>query len=315
MSAVRPVRVFFVLAVLVAVAGAGWEFTREQTAQSTLDSARAAEAALRDATLRLNVRLSALHAKAKRAEQELSAARAAADGGKGRSRAAAGATRKPSLSIARRLHDDPKFQLLWLEEKRATVLDRYGLLFHRLHLTDAAIATFVKNVAARDEARMDLDAIVNEQLSRDGKVSPEVATLIQRGAADYEAAQRALLGAAGWEEVARYEREDVARSYVDGWAGGMVVAAGDPLTREQGERLIAVIAAAMAQKRTTKAAQLDWDKIDADVRGFLSPRQMAVFETMEPSLPWGARFQSQLYGTISAASASEVPPAKPSGAR
>ena len=121
---------------------------------------------------------------------------------------------------------------------------------------------------------------------------------------DYQAAQRALLGDAGYDRFHDYERTAFVRSLVNGWAGGAVAVARAPFTTEQGEQLIQILAAASEDYRKGGQANtygIDWDAADAQARAILSEAQFNLFKTMEPPLPLGARFQSQFYRLVTQA--------------
>jgi hypothetical protein len=64
------------------------------------------------------------------------------------------------------------------------------------------------------------------------------------------------------------------------------------------QRPMANASASYQRGGTALAGEIDWDAVDAQARTFLSPVQFALFTTMEPPLPIGARFQSQLYREV-----------------
>jgi hypothetical protein len=121
--------------------------------------------------------------------------------------------------------------------------------------------------------------------------------LLAKADAELKTAQSELLGETEFLRLIEYERTSELRELVNGVAGGAVVVAREPLSAQQAERLLHVMANASTSYQRGGAAMrqdIDWTVVDAQARAFLSPGQYSLFVTMEPPLPLGARFQSQL---------------------
>ncbi|HVU32484.1 MAG TPA: hypothetical protein VHE61_03555 [Opitutaceae bacterium] len=212
-------------------------------------------------------------------------------------------------TIDERLRTEPDAQLLWLKLQHARAAVLYGPLFRKLGLTPEQIAKFEENVAGRDEQQMDIRAIATENRMKGRTDSATTAKAFVQADQQYTAAQRSLLGDTGLQALQEYERTSWVRNWVNGWAGGAVVNLGEPLTAQQGEQLVQIIASASDSYRNGGAVgQIDWAAADAAAQRILTPTQYRFFATTEPPLPAGGRFQSQLYQKVEDASTAEVAP-------
>jgi hypothetical protein len=119
---------------------------------------------------------------------------------------------------------------------------------------------------------------------------------------EFAVAGRALLGEAGFKSLKDYERTEWLRKMVAGWAGGAVVVLQEPLSPQQGEALVQVMANASANYRQGNGANPNepryWSTVEAEARKILSPTQAQLLTSMEPPLPMGARFQTQFYQKV-----------------
>ena len=219
-----------------------------------------------------------------------------------------GPTPRRIPTIAERLRTEPDAQVLWLKLQRARATTTYDSLFRNLGLTPEQISRFEDNVIHKQEQQMDLQAIATEEKKSTGNVSTESTEALLRIDPEYRAAQRALLGDAAFQQLQEYERTTSVRTWVDGWAGGASIYIGEPLTPEQGEQLVQIIANANDSYRQGSDAygRVDWNAVAAIVRPILTPNQFRLITMMEPPLPNGGRFQSELYERVQAASASEA---------
>ena len=216
-------------------------------------------------------------------------------------------TRLPS--IADRLRHEPDAQVLWLAYHRSRAGERYGPLFQALRLSPEQIAKFQDNLIRREEQNMDLQAIVASQKESTGRISAELYEMMKKIEPDHQAAQRELLGEAGYRQLLDHERTVRVRDMVNGWAGDAVVSARTPFTAQQGEQLVQILANASSSYRdggSADSTNIDWDVADAQARAILSDPQLNLFKTMEPPLPSGARFQSQFYRLVNEAQAADA---------
>jgi hypothetical protein len=204
-------------------------------------------------------------------------------------------------TIAERLQKDPQYQLQWLATKRAELTAKYGPFYRSLGLTPAQIARFEENFIRREEKNIDYGAISLAQNREHGQISAELWGLMTKVEPEHQAAQRELLGDDGYRQWRDYERTVWVRNLVNGWAGGAAVVARDPFTPQQGEQLVRILANASATYRNggdVRTWEIDWDSVDAQVRQMFSDAQFKLFKTMEPPLPVGGRFQSELYRLV-----------------
>ena len=111
---------------------------------------------------------------------------------------------------------------------------------------------------------------------------PAIRALGQKNRDEFEAAQIALLGAAGYQRSTEYGRSMVARSAVDRLAGAATLA-GDPLSVSQAEQLTLALAQASPGYRTGGSASLfatEWAAADAEASRILSSPQFALYLTV-----------------------------------
>lgn len=202
-------------------------------------------------------------------------------------------------SIYERLQTEPDTQVYWLASQRSEATAKYRAFFRQAGLSAEQVEKFHDVLLKRDEQAMDVQSIIRDR----GLSRPDDATgkLLANADKELEAAQRELLGDDGFRQLTEYNRTSGLRQLVNGIAGGAVVVARDPLTSQQAEQLLQLMANASASYKRgghAHAGEIDWNAVDAQARTFLSPAQFALFSTMEPPLPVGARFQSQLYREV-----------------
>jgi RNA polymerase sigma factor (sigma-70 family) len=155
--------------------------------------------------------------------------------------------------------------------RRLEVAVAYEGLYRELQLTPAQIAQFETIGARRPGA-----AIWTYELDpRESAKLPPTAAILGPGAADAEL--RALLGANGYQRYQDYNRTLPARNLAAQLASAVCLI--DPLTAEQGERLIQIMGDASAAYRAGGAidrATLDWEITLTRASGVLTPTQLAA---------------------------------------
>lgn len=275
------------------VAFVGWEWLRLRAAREQL-------AALRTEWTRAQTRMSAPAATSPQApRQTMTAAPSPSRETNVRARAPVG----PENLFADRLKNDPAFQSLWLADQEAGLATRYAPLFHRLGLTPKRVAQFKAAAVRREEQRLDLRALTGEGGAL-SKSSPATKEFFARIEQEYTVAMRELLGDAGYGELPAFEREAPLYNTFSGIVGGATVVAREPLQPWQIERLRQAVLDASPNYRRGGgfvAAETDWSAVDAAAQAFLTPSQLAYLRTAEPPLPWGGRFQTELYAKVDAA--------------
>jgi hypothetical protein len=201
-----------------------------------------------------------------------------------------------------RLKHEPEMQALWLISRRAELATRYGPLLQHLKLSPDQRARFEALELRREEREFDLKAA--EGVNGISAVEPAMVALRKQVTDEYNESMRGLLAETGYEQKKEFERTTWLREMVNGIMGGAVVVAREPLSADQGERLLRVMANASKQYQRggqASSGDLDWQQIDAEARAFITDAQFAFFKTMEPPLPLGARHQAELYRVVEAA--------------
>ena len=97
---------------------------------------------------------------------------------------------------------DPELQLRKLEAKRAALAASYWPLWQSLALTPEQIARFAENVVKQESTNSDIVAAA--QVNGLNYNDPVIVTFLKQARDDYEAAQRELLGAAGYGQWQDY---------------------------------------------------------------------------------------------------------------
>ncbi len=194
----------------------------------------------------------------------------------------------PQPTIQERLLKEPEFQVLFLANQRAELNARYGALFRQLHLSPEKAEAFKDIAARREEQSMDVQAIMREK--KVGHEDPGIAQSWQQINTTYQNEMRRLLGDTDYQKFQDFDHTTQARNIVSGLAGGSVTVLREPLTAEQSEQLVQIMAT--TKTGPSAAAEMDWDAIDTKAQAILSPTQFAYFKTQEPPLPTGGRFQN-----------------------
>jgi hypothetical protein len=173
--------------------------------------------------------------------------------------------------------------------ERTQINERYRQLFQALRLTPAESEAFTDNAIKRWERTMDLN-----NLRRSGSAADRAAirTLIGTAEEEYRAAQKDLLGEAGFGEFERFERTAEPRSLVSQVAGAAALR-GFALSPDQAGQLVRNLVSASERFQSGKNAGLseglDWTKIDAEAATILSPAQLALWKTADAR--WWGEFE------------------------
>ena len=185
---------------------------------------------------------------------------------------------KASLEKSAQIKEDPKVQNLALASTRVSLAAKYALLFRSLDLSSAQSEKFLDITLKRLEQNEDLVTVVRAQgLSVDDPVVDKLGLEMRQ---ECEAAQRELLGEAGFRQLQDYERTADMRDLVRSMAGAATVA-GTPFTPQQAEQLIQALANANSAYRNGGKASVqntDWDAVEAPARAILSDGQYAFLQ-------------------------------------
>jgi hypothetical protein len=185
---------------------------------------------------------------------------------------------KASLEKSAQIKEDPKVQNLALASTRVSLAAKYAYLFRTLGLSSEQSEKFLDITLKRLEQNEDLVAVVRAQgLSVDDPVVDKLGLQMRQ---ECEAAQRELLGEAGFRQLQDYERTADMRELVRSMAGAATVA-GTPFTPQQAEQLIQVLANANDKYRSGGKASVqntDWGAVEAPARAILSETQYAFLQ-------------------------------------
>ncbi len=294
-------------AVLVATVVAGGSLrpnlraTREARA-ARIEAERAADRLEREVQVAETERSAALMRKAE-LERELAVLQ--------RTKAAAlpavKATGKPpaarSLSIIHLIRDEPDAQVAYLKSVRAGLMAKYGPLFRELALSPEQANAFYDHVLARDEKMMDLENLAREE----GADTAAVGQMRRTVSAEYEIAQRTLLGEANAKRWQEYERTSPVRQMVAAVAG-VAVLEGTPIDAVQAEQVVQIIAQASERYRRGGVAMFDavnWPDVEPQIRAVLTPVQFEILRTMDPGPTSGGLSQVLLYAAVERAKAAD----------
>jgi hypothetical protein len=259
-------------------------------------------------------------------EQERAARRAEIDALRKRA-VAATSIPAPSAAPARRLlsileliRNEPDAEMLYLKSRRAQLAARYGPLLRSFGLSAEMTAKFQDNHIKREEARMDLDDVLRTKGADESGTA--VAKLRADAEAQYNAAQRELLGDEGFRQLQDYEDMSSWRATFSAIAG---VAAVEhvPFSAVQADALVRAISDASRSSHHGQAftSDVDWQAFDMRARAILSADQYAVLNTMDPGPTRGGFLQTRMYALVEMANQSDAKratpvvtaPSKPSG--
>lgn len=209
----------------------------------------------------------------------------------------------PSLSIIHLIRDEPDAQVAYLKSVRAGLIAKYGPLFRELALSPGQVNAFYDHVLARDEKMMDLQNLAREEgadIAAIGRVQRTVS-------AEYESAQRTLLGEVHAKRWQAYERTSPVRDMVAAVAG-VAVLEGAPIDAVQAEHVVQIIAQASERYRSGGVAMFDavnWPDVEPQIREVLTPVQFEILRTMDPGPTAGGLSQVLLYAAVERAKAAD----------
>jgi len=200
----------------------------------------------------------------------------------------------PKPDISERFEKEPAFQSALIAARRSLLAVRYGPLFAALKLPPEKIEKFVAIAIRREEQMMDINAVAKSKgfAREDPTIMQARGNIEQTTNSDLQE----LLGDADYSQYQDYHRSAGLRDILSGIAGGAVTVLREPLTAAQSEQLLQIMAnGSESFRRGSTAGDLDWDSIDVQARQILSPAQFNYIRTLEPPLPVGGRYQSELY--------------------
>jgi hypothetical protein len=214
--------------------------------------------------------------------------------------------------ISERLEKEPLFQSLFLAKQRASINERYGAFFQKLHLSSDRREAFLRIADDHDEQELDLNAVMKSEglTMQDSAISSARVQIEQ----NFEHSIHTLLGEEEYREFQEYQRTTSLRGFMNGIVGGSVTVLHEPFTAQQTEQLIQAMAESSPSYRAgsfVTSSTIDWPQADAQAQRILTPTQFEYFRTLEPPGEYGGRFQQELYRVAILASAAETQEKKP----
>lgn len=177
--------------------------------------------------------------------------------------------------------EDVSLQVLQEQFLRATNRSTFAGFFRQKRLTRDQREAFLDLVAKSMMLSSDLNAAAKAKgLKSDDS---EITALRRKYDADLERDLGELIGPNPFAQTRAYDSLSSARKYVSEY-GGLLSRIGQPMTHDQLDALTAVfreLDPKRANPRNLSAAQ--WTGFLAHARQILTPAQMEVFETAEPS--------------------------------
>jgi len=175
------------------------------------------------------------------------------------------------------IKSDPREAALSLALFRATLAQKYRRLYQTLGLSLSQRGAFENLVTAYQEEMTDLKAVA----SADGQDSrPEIDEIRKQEDDDFQAAQRALVGDAGFQQLQEFNRVLPVWNIVDGidtnafWP--------EPLAGAQSQQLAAMMANASSSYENGGPAtpdSIDWNAVLPQAQGLLSATQFEGLKT------------------------------------
>ena len=206
------------------------------------------------------------------------------------------------------MRSDPKLQALRIAMERARLATDYAAFFRERGLTPEQIARFQEITLAKIEACADIDATI-QSLGLDEE-DPRIARVRGVAFADFNAAQKTLLGPDGFRQMEEFQATISLRNTVRGFAAA-ALDAGIPVSIGQAEQLAAALVGTGRKSPGGGWTLPNWNAVDALAPGFLTAEQLALLQRIEP--PASGRFSQNLDDSVDAARRADLPkpPASP----
>lgn len=200
-----------------------------------------------------------------------------------------------------KLLEDPKLQVLWFAQQRAELGRGYGPFFRAQQLSPAQVEQLSDLIIQSQMQKHDLS-----EIRRTGGVpfnDPGMTAQRNRGAAELKAGLVAVLGEEGCAKLEDYTRALDVRIFVAKIAGEAAVE-GKPISREQAEALVQVLAnstPAYSAGGRADLGRIDWTKAEAQALNVLTPAQKQILRTDSLTLGGSSRWSIELIAAVSRA--------------
>jgi hypothetical protein len=205
-----------------------------------------------------------------------------------------------SAVVAALLAANPALFALGVRAYRANLGPHFAPLYRSLGLAPAQIAAFENLMIDHEEALLDLKATAAAQGLDDS--DPAVLAVRQQEDDQLRAAQTALLGEAGYQQLLQLGRVQPVEDIVSGVATTVALTS-TPLSRAQAAELTEFLANASSSYRRgdpADPATIDWDVALPQAQGILSAPQFGALKA-EALKPAAGSIQAELAPPASAA--------------
>lgn len=149
--------------------------------------------------------------------------------------------------------DNPEFQRLVVAQQKGALDSRYAALFRNLNLSPAQLEQFKNLLVEKRTAVGDVMAAARSQglTGRDNR--DEIRALVENAQREVDASIRATIGDAAFEQYQTFERTQAQRNVVNQLEQRLSYS-GAPLTPQQTEQLVQLLAANQAEQRNVSRA-------------------------------------------------------------
>lgn len=198
----------------------------------------------------------------------------------------------PDEAVA--LARDPKLLALFVRSFRATLYERYGLIYQSLKLPPEQIEKLTDVFARQQQERFEIRAAARAQGLPD--TDPEIMAMQQQVVEKANAEKAAVLGEDGTKQFDQlYQAITFVPMLND--MSSFVALSSTPLTTQQSADLLQILGNASTHDKTSGQAQpatLDWTAALQQAQGILSPPQLAALK-VEAELAAAMKLKTQYY--------------------
>jgi hypothetical protein len=182
---------------------------------------------------------------------------------------------KPAEVLAL-MEANPELHSLFKRAAQGRLSTQYFAFYQSAGLTSDQIQKFEALMTQDAEDKLDLAAIMQKE--RVAANDPTAAKMRQLNDAKLKAAQRDVLGEAGYQQLEQFARMEPSGRFVTEVAS-FVGDTSTPLTGAQGIRLMELIANASTTYQSggkATPANVDWPRVLEEAKGFLAPTQVSA---------------------------------------
>jgi RNA polymerase sigma factor (sigma-70 family) len=208
--------------------------------------------------------------------------------------------------INEEIAENPQLRQLLAANFRAQFDLTHGLLFRELNFTPEQVGQFETLKLKLMSDLYDLQQAARLRGAADSGADPALQAAEQQVRDRYNDALRGLVGEPARARVEDYERTLPALALANQVAAGVYYSA-TPLTKEQADRMVAIIAAQSSAYRDggpVDPAALNWEGVLVQAQGVLTPPQLAALQSVRAQREID---QLDTQGAVAALTAPETP--------